>query len=64
MSEIDKRIGKAFPDELRDVEPIAVDEDAILKMTLDTLGLKPSPKPGLPEPGALRRQRGTAGEDS
>ncbi len=64
MSEIDKLIGKAFPDELRDVEPIAVDEDAILKMTLDTLGLKPSPKPGLPEPGALRRQRGTAGEDS
>ena len=29
MSEIDKLINQAFPDELRDIEPIDVDEDAI-----------------------------------
>lgn len=50
MSEIDKLINQAFPDELRDVEPIDVDEDAILGMTLEQLGLKPSPKTDMPEP--------------
>ena len=49
MSEIDKLINQAFPDELRDIEPIDVDEDAILSMTLENLGLKPSPKIELPE---------------
>lgn len=41
MSEIDKLINQAFPDELRDIEPIDVDEDAILAMTLEQLGLEP-----------------------
>lgn len=49
MSEIDKLINQAFPDELRDVEPINVDEDAILSMTLEQLGLKSSPKLEIPE---------------
>ncbi len=60
MSEIDKLINQAFPDELRDVEPIDVDEDAILSMTLESLGLKPLLKPELPELPARRRRR--AGE--
>lgn len=40
MSEIDKLINRAFPDELRNVEPAEVDEDAILALTLQKLGLK------------------------
>ena len=38
MSEIDKLINQAFPDELRDIEPIDVDEDAILSRALENLG--------------------------
>lgn len=49
MSEIDKLINQAFPDELRDIEPIDVDEDAILQLTLQQLGLKPSQKLELPQ---------------
>lgn len=57
MSEIDKLVNQAFPDELRDVEPIDVDEDAILSMTLDTLGLEPSQKVELSELIPARRHR-------
>lgn len=39
MSEMDKLVNRAFPDELRNVEPIDVDEDAILALTLEKLGL-------------------------
>lgn len=56
MSEIDKLINQAFPDELRGVEPIDVDEDAILAMTLDALGLESSPKAELPELIPVRRR--------
>lgn len=49
MSEIDKLVNQAFPDELRDVEPIDVDEDEILQLTLEQLGLSPSPKLEVPE---------------
>ena len=59
MSEIDKLINQAFPDELRDVEPIDVDEDAILAMTLDALGLESSTKAELPELIPARRRART-----
>ena len=59
MSEIDKLINQAFPDELRDVEPIDVDEDAILAMTLDALGLESSPMAELPELIPVRRRART-----
>lgn len=49
MSEIDKLINQAFPDELRDIEPIDVDEDAILARTLETLGLEQPIVPELPD---------------
>lgn len=39
MSQIDKLVNKAFPDELRHVEPVDVDEDAILALTMEKLGL-------------------------
>lgn len=39
MSEMDKLVNRAFPDELRNVEPVDVDEDAILALTLEKLGL-------------------------
>ena len=40
MSEIDKLVNRAYPDELRRVTPIAVDEGAILARTLEKLGLE------------------------
>lgn len=40
MSRIDKLVTNAFPDELRNVEPAEVDEDAILDLTLAKLGLE------------------------
>lgn len=40
MSRIDKLVTNAFPDELRNVEPIEVDEDAVLALTLAKLGLE------------------------
>lgn len=60
MSEIDKLINQAFPDELRDIEPIDVDEDAILAMTLESLGLEQPVLPELPAIPAkpLRRLAG------
>lgn len=58
MSEIDKLINQAFPDELRDVEPIDVDEDAILQLTLEQLGLKPSPRLEIPELPVRPAKRG------
>lgn len=60
MSEIDKLINQAFPDELRDIEPIDVDEDAILAMTLESLGLEQPVLPELPAIPAkpLRRLTG------
>ena len=39
MSEIDKLINEAFPDELRNVEPVQIDDSAILCLTLHKLGL-------------------------
>ncbi|RKJ41726.1 hypothetical protein D7X94_02620 [Acutalibacter sp. 1XD8-33] len=39
MSEIDKLVNRAFPDELRNVEPVSVDEDAVFARTLEKLGL-------------------------
>ena len=63
MSEIDKLINQAFPDELRDIEPIDVDEDAILSRALENLGLKPSPRLELPELTVKHpRRRNTAGQ--
>ena len=59
MSEIDKLINQAFPDELRDIEPIDVDEDAILSRALENLGLKPSPRLELPELTVSTRAAGT-----
>lgn len=55
MSEIDKLINQAFPDELRDIEPIDVDEDAILAMTLEQLGLEQGPELPVPVAKPLRR---------
>ena len=52
MSEIDKLVNRAFPDELRNVEPVDVDEDAILALTLEKLGLgadEPEPAEEIPE---------------
>lgn len=46
MSEIDKLVNRAYPDELRKVTPIAVDEDAILARTLEKLGLEKEEQPG------------------
>lgn len=45
MSEIDKLVNRAYPDELRKVTPIAVDEDAILGRTLEKLGLEKDTQP-------------------
>ncbi len=45
MSEIDKLVNRAYPDELRRVTPIAVDEGAILARTLEKLGLEEAKKP-------------------
>lgn len=42
MSEIDKLVNQAYPDELRRVSPIAVNEEAVLARTLDKLGLEGS----------------------
>lgn len=59
MSEIDKLINRAFPDELRNVEPVDVDEDAILSLTLEKLGLGPdlTDGPAEDEPGKPARTR-------
>lgn len=46
MSEIDKLVNRAYPDELRKVAPIAVDEEAILAKTLEKLGLEKEAQPG------------------
>lgn len=56
MSEIDKLVNRAFPDELRNVEPIQADEDAILAMTMEKLGLEPSrpEQPDIPAKPLLR----------
>lgn len=57
MSRIDKLVNRAFPDELRNVEPIAVDEDAIFAHTLEKLGL--NAQSPLAEPKPLKQsQRG------
>lgn len=40
MKELDKLIGRAFPDELRNVEPVDIDEDVILRLTRQKLGLE------------------------
>lgn len=47
MNRIDKLVNKAFPDELRNVEPTPVDESAILSRTLEKLGLE---QPAEPQP--------------
>ncbi len=63
MSEIDKLVNRAFPDELCNVEPIPVDETTVLSLTLQKLGLEqpaePQPekthgKNPLPAPRAVR----------
>lgn len=57
MNRIDKLVNRAFPDELRNVEPIAVDEDAIFAHTLEKLGL--NAQSPLAEPKPLKQsQRG------
>ena len=45
MSEIDKLVNRAYPDELRRVTPIAVDEGAVLAQTLEKLGLAGAKRP-------------------
>lgn len=61
MSRIDKLVSKAFPDELRHVEPIETDEDALFAMTLEKLGLDSPAPAGQEEPkgplSVLRREK-------
>ncbi|MCI9552426.1 MAG: hypothetical protein HFE94_02690 [Acutalibacter sp.] len=54
MTEIDKIVNQAFPDELRRVQPIPVDEEKILARTFEKLGLEKAPAP---QPVKARRGR-------
>lgn len=54
MSEIDKLVNQAYPDELRRVSPIAVNEEAVLARTLDKLGLDGSE----PAKGQTKKKKG------
>lgn len=54
MSEIDKLVNRAYPDELRRVSPIAVDEKAVLARTLDKLGLEEGAAPAKSQPEKKR----------
>lgn len=54
MTEIDKIVNQAFPDELRRVQPIPVDEEKILARTFEKLGLEKAPAP---QPVKARRSR-------
>ena len=55
MREIDKLVNRAYPDELRRVTPIAVDEKAILSRALDKLGLEEAKPAG--KTASRRRSR-------
>lgn len=58
MSQIDKLVNKAFPDELRHVEPIDVDGDALIARTMEKLGLpQPTARPAAPQGKAPKGER-------